>query len=165
MKRVDSLVRLNPTRRSLREQLEALIADYNEGAHTVDAFFDKLMAFIKKMEGEEKRADGEGVSQEQLALYDLLVAVEVTLSKKEQAAVKKLATDLPKKIGKKLVIDWRKSQMKRAAVRVAIKTALKDLPEPYDEVKFEAALEAVYEHVYESYWGDGKGVYVEERGT
>src|SRR5271154_621661 len=102
------------------------------------------------MESEEKRPTSEGVSQEQLTLYDLLVGIEVTLSKKDKAAVKKIAVDLPKVLDKKLVIDWRKSQMKRAAVRVAIKNALKDLPEPYDELKFEAALEAVYEHVYES---------------
>ncbi|MFO0734807.1 MAG: type I restriction endonuclease subunit R [Labilithrix sp.] len=161
LKRVDALVRLNPTRRALRDKLEELIADYNEGAHTVAAFFEQLMAFIKKMEEEEGRAKGEGVSQEQLAFYDLLVGVEVTLDKKDQAAVKKIAADLPKKIEKKLVIDWRKSQMKRAAVRVAIKAALKDLPDAYDEVKYEAALEAVYEHVYESYWGEGKSKYVE----
>jgi type I restriction enzyme R subunit len=108
-----------------------------------------------------KRADGEGVSQEQLAFYDLLLGVDVTLSAKEQAAVKKIAADLPKEIDKKLVIDWRKSQVKRAAVRVAIKAALKELPEAYDELKYEAALEAVYEHVYESYWGDGKSKYIE----
>jgi hypothetical protein len=69
------------------------------------------------------RAEREGVSQEQLAVYDLLVGVEVTLAKNEQAAVKKIAADLPKQLEKRLVIDWRKSQMKRAAVRVAIKTA------------------------------------------
>jgi len=164
-KRVNTLVRLNPTRRSLRDKLEALIEDYNQGAHTVADFFERLMAFIKEMEAEEKRPEGEGVSQEQLAFYDLLAGVEVTLSATDQAAVKKVATALPKLVEKKLVIDWRKSQMKRAAVRVAIKGALKDLPEVYDEVKFEAALAAVYEHVYESYWGDGKSLYVEEAVT
>jgi type I restriction enzyme R subunit len=160
-RRVNTLVRLNPTRRSLRDKLEALIQDYNLGAHSVGEFFGQLMAFIKEMEAAEGRASGEGVSQEQLAFYDLLAGVEVELSKKDQAAVKKVATALPKAVEKKRVIDWRKSQMKRAAVRVAIKGALKDLPEVYDEVKFEAALAAVYEHVYESYWGDGKSLYVE----
>ncbi len=165
IKRADALVRLNPTLKSLREKLEALIADYNEGAHTVSEFFEKLMAFIKKMEGEEKRPESEGVSQEQLTLYDLLVGIKVTLSTKDKAVVKKIAVDLPKRLDSKLVIDWRKSQMKRAAVRVAIKRALEELPQPYDEVKFEAALEAVYEHVSESYWGDGKSKYVETGAT
>lgn len=160
-RRVNTVVRLNPTRRSLRDKLEALIEDYNNGAHTVAEFFERLMAFIKEMEAEERRAGGEGVSREQLAFYDLLAGVEVTLSAKDQSAVKKVATALPKLVEKKLVIDWRKRQMKRAAVRVAIKGALKDLPEVYDEVKFEAALAAVYEHVYESYWGDGKSLYVD----
>lgn len=162
VKRIDTLVRLNPTRRALRDRLEELIADYNEAAHGVTEFFEKLMAFIKRMEAEEGRAEQQGVSQEQLAFYDLLVGVEVTLTEEDQAAVKKIAAALRKKIEKKLVIDWRKSQMKRAAVRVAIKAALKDLPEAYEEVTFEAALEALYEHVYESYWGDGESKYSED---
>jgi type I restriction enzyme R subunit len=161
MKRMEGVVHLNPTRRSLRDALEALIADYNDGVDTVAGFFERLLAFIKRIDAEERRPSAEGLSQEQLAFYDLLVGVEVTLSTKDKDAVKTIAADLPKRLEKRLVIDWRKSQMKRAAVRVAIKAALEGLPEAYDEVRFEAALEAVYEHVYESYWGEGKSKYVE----
>ena len=100
------------------------------------------------------------MTDEQIVIYDLLTSVELTLSADDRAAVKQIGRELPWKIQKKLVIDWRKSQMKRAAVRVAIKTALKDLPEPYaDEVAFQAALDAIYEHVYESYWGEGRSKY------
>ncbi len=158
-RRVGEMVRVNPTRKSLRDQLDALISEYNEGAYTVSEFFDQLLAFVKKMEAEEKRAGVEGVSDEQLAMFDLLAGVVDKLSKKERAVVKAIAESMPKVLAGKLAIDWRKSQMKRAAVRVAIKTTLKDLPDVYDELKFEAALEAVYEHVYESYWGDGASKY------
>lgn len=161
VKRAESLVRLNPTRRSLCEELERLIGDYNEGARTVGDFFEELLAFIKKMEAEEHRTEREALSQEQLTVYDLLLGIPVTLSAKDRQAVKKLAAELPKKIAGKLVIDWRKSQMKRAGVRVAIKTVLRDLPEAYDEAAHEKAVEAVYEHVFESYWGQGKSKYGE----
>ena len=60
-----------------------------------------------------------------------------------------------------VVIDWRKSQMRRAGVRVAIKAVLRDLPEAYDEAAYEKAVEAVYKHAYESYWGQGKSKYSE----
>ncbi len=99
-KRVDTMVRLNPTRSSLREQLEVLIADYNAGAQSVGAFFEKLLAFIKKLEEEERRAEGEGVSQEQLAFGDLLTSVEVNLSKDDLAVVRKIAEGLPSKLEK-----------------------------------------------------------------
>jgi type I restriction enzyme R subunit len=61
------------------------------------------------------------------------------LSKKDREATKKIARELPKLLEKKLVIDWRKSQRARAAVRAAIKDALDVLPE--------------------SYWGEGKSKY------
>jgi len=164
MRRVAEMVHENPSRRYLHERLEALIAEYNDGTHNVAAFFEQLLAFMRAMEAEEARAKSEGFSQEQLALYDLLVRVGVELSEKDRAVVKDIARGLPTKLEPKLVIDWRKSQMKRAAVRVAIKAALKDLPEAYEELQYEAALEAVYEHVYESYWGEGASKYEKARG-
>lgn len=158
-RKVDSLVRMNPTRVGLREQLERLIADYNEGAHSTKQFFDELLAFMKKLDGEEKRAGGEGLDQECLALYDLVLAPGLKLSAKDREATKKIARDLPKQLEKKLVIDWRKSQRARAAVRAAIKDALDVLPEAYEREQYEKAVDAVYEHVFESYWGEGKSKY------
>ncbi len=159
--RVDAMVRLNPTRESLRGQLEALIADYNDGAHTVDQFFKDLIEFMKKVEAEESRAGGKGLSQEELAIDDLLVDAEVTLGAEEREALKKIALNLPKKLAKKLVIDWRKTQRGRAAVRTTIKDVLEDLPEAYGPKAYERVLASVYEHVYESYWGEGKSKYSE----
>ncbi len=162
--RVDTLVRLNPTRRNLREQLEELIAEYNDGARNAAQFFQELLAFMKnKVTPEEQRTGAEGLSQEELALHDLLLPPDLKLGKKEHDIVKKLARELPKKLAPKLVIDWRKSQRARAAVRVAIKRALETLPqETYSDERYERLVEAVYEHVYESYWGEGKSKYVGE---
>jgi type I restriction enzyme R subunit len=159
--KVDAMVRVNPTRESLRGQLEALIADYNDGAHTVDKFFKDLIAFMKQIEAEQQRASAEGLSQEELAIDDLLVDAEVSLEAEDRDALKKIAHDLPKKLAKKLVIDWRKTQRGRAAVKTTIKDVLDDLPKAYGPEAFERVVAAVYEHVYESYWGEGKSKYSE----
>ncbi len=161
--RVQTLVNLNPSRESLRDQLDRLIADYNDGACSTEEFFQELLAFMKKMEAEEERAKLEGFDEEQLAFYDLVVAPGVKLAAKDREAIKKIAADLPKKIEKKLVIDWRKTQRSRAAVKAAIKGALDDLPEAYDEAAYDKLVETIYEHVYESYWGEGKSKYAEAR--
>lgn len=160
-KRLDTLVRLNPTRGNLREQLEELIAEYNDGARNTEQFFQELLAFMKdKVEPEERRNGAEGLSQEELALHDLLLPPDLKVDTKEHEVVKGLARDLPKKLAPKLVIDWRKSQRARAAVKVTIKRALDALPqETYSDEVFEKLVEGVYEHVYESYWGDGKSKY------
>ncbi|WP_438025240.1 type I restriction enzyme subunit R domain-containing protein [Sorangium sp. So ce233] len=45
-RRVDTLVRLNPTRGNLRAQLEELIAEYNDGARNAARFLKDLLAFM-----------------------------------------------------------------------------------------------------------------------
>lgn len=163
--RVETLVRLNPTRRDLRAELEALIADYNDGARNVEQFFQALLAFLKdKVEAEAERAAAEGLTREQLAVLDLLVVDEVKLGAAEREGVKQTARDLPKRLAPKLVIDWRKSQRAKAAVKTAIKDALDGLPDVYDEAAYDEAVAAVFEHVFESYWGEGKSKYSEGEG-
>ena len=94
-------------------------------------------------------------------LVDLLRGALPGLSAKDAGTVKGVAEKLPTKLAKKLVIDWRKSQRGRAAVRAAIEDALEALPEAYGPPEYQAAVAAVYEHVFESYWGDGKSKYTE----
>lgn len=160
-KRVDTMVRLNPTRESLRDQFEALISDYNAGAHTAEKFFKDLLEFIKKMEAEEARAGSKGLREEQQTFEDLLLSANLKLEPQDGEAVQKVARELPKRLEKKLVIDWRKTQRGRAAVKVAIKDALDDLPKPYTDELYVKLVEIVYEHVFESYWGEGKSKYNE----
>jgi type I restriction enzyme R subunit len=158
--RVSHLVHLNPTRVSLRERFEELIAEYNQGRLNVKEFFDDLLAFIKTVEAEEGRAKKEDLTVEQLPVYDLLVAKVKKPTAKDEKLLKTIAKKVVKTIEPKLVIDWRNGQRTRAAVRIAIKDALDDLPEKlFSENAFEKAVEAVFEHVYESYQGEGKSKY------
>jgi type I restriction enzyme R subunit len=92
----------------------------------------------------------------------LLLAKGKKLSAKDRKLLKTIAKKLPKQIAPKLVIDWRKGQHSRAAVRVAIRDALDDLPQSlFDEAAFDKVVEKVFEHVYESYFGEGKSKYAE----
>ena len=59
----------------------------------------------------------------------------------------------------KLVLDWRKEQQTRAAVRVAVEETLDRLPEKYARQLYAQKCDAVYQHVFESYWDDGQSVY------
>ena len=49
------------------------------------------------------------------------------------------------------MLDWRKKEMTRAAVRQTIEIMLDYLPEVFDKDLYEAKCEAVYQHVYDSY--------------
>jgi type I restriction enzyme R subunit len=137
-----------------------MIAEYNAGSQNVSEFFEALLAFMKNLEAEEARGSGEGLTAEQLAVYDLLQGVGGKPGAKDRKLLKTIAKDLPKKIAPKLVIDWRKGQHTRAAVKVAIKDALDNLPQTlFDDAAFDKTVEAVFEHIYESYWGEGKSKY------
>jgi type I restriction enzyme R subunit len=57
------------------------------------------------------------------------------------------------------VLDWRKEQATRAAVRVAVEEVLDRLPEKFTQPLYTQKCNAVYEHVFESYWDNGRSVY------
>lgn len=161
-KKLDELVRNNPTRRDLYDKLEELIDEYNAGSHNVQEGFEAIRSFIEALSEEEQRHVKEDCTEEELAIFDLLIKPNVELSKKERQQVKSLARDLLNKLkASKFTLDWHKSARRRAAVRTTITEALEELPEAYTDELFDEKCEAVYEHVYESYHGDGASKYAE----
>ncbi len=74
--------------------------------------------------------------------------------------MKKVAESLLKTLKReKLVLDWRKEQRSRAAVRLTVETKLDELPSTYGPELFRQKCDAVYLHVFDSYWDDGRSVY------
>jgi type I restriction enzyme R subunit len=59
----------------------------------------------------------------------------------------------------KLVLDWRRRQQSKAAVKVTIEEILDQLPESYPTDVYQRKCEEVYQHVYESYSGAGRSIY------
>lgn len=57
------------------------------------------------------------------------------------------------------MLDWRKNQQTRAAVRLAIEDQLDQLPESYDTPLYSQKCEAVYHHIYEAYQSSSKSIY------
>ena len=157
---IAALVRLNPMRVDLVERFEKLVADYNAGSMNTEAFFQELLAFKKTLTAEEARAVSEGLDEEHLAVLDLLMRPAPKLSEAERVQVKKVADELLAILKRnKLVLDWRKQQSTRAAVRVAVEETLDRLPEAFTRQIYAQKCDAVYEHVFDSYWDDGHSVY------
>lgn len=156
------LLRHNKTRSGFMEKFQRLIDDYNSGAINLEAYFEELVKLARGLEEEEKRCIAEGLSEEELAIFDLLTRPDMKLSKKEEADVKKVAKDLLLTLKEeKLVIDWRKRQQTRAQVYLAIEKALDHLPGKFTKPIFEQKSQLVYHHVYDSYLGPEKSIYSE----
>jgi type I restriction enzyme, R subunit len=158
--RITALIRLNPMRVDLVERFEKLVDDYNAGSINTETFFKELLVFKKALTEEEARALSEGLDEEHLAIFDLLMRPAPDLSEAEKTQVKKVAGELLSTLKRgKLVLDWRKQQAARAAVRVAVEETLDQLPEAFTRQIYVQKCDAVYQHVFDSYWDDGHSVY------
>jgi type I restriction enzyme R subunit len=154
------MVTLNKGRIDFVEKLQRLIDEYNSGSMNVEVFFDKLVELARELNDEEKRHIAEQLTEEELAIFDLLTKPDPTLSGKEEQEVKKVARNMLETLKReKLVLDWRKRQQSRAAVRVCIEETLDHLPTIYTPELYARKCNLVYQHVFDSYFGEGRSIY------
>ena len=140
----------NPTRVHLVEKLEKLVESYNLGTVQVEAFFEALKALVAEMDDEERRAAREGLTEEELAIFDLLTKPEPKLTKAQELEVKRVARELLMKLHDKLdVLDWQSRQQTRADVQSTIRFTLNELPEePYPEAMWHEKVDAVWAFIF-----------------
>jgi type I restriction enzyme, R subunit len=154
------MVRMNQSRVDFLERFQELIAEYNSGAYNLEAFFNELIRFTEELNAEEKRGLRETLSEEELAIFDILTRPEPELSDQEKTVVKKVAKDLLAKLKtEKLVLEWREKMQSRAGVQQTIRQSFRDLPEPYTAELNRVKVNLTYAHVYDSYSGSGNSVY------
>ena len=157
---LEKMVRLNKTRVDFLEKFQRMIEEYNQGAVNLEEFFERLLKFVNELQEEEKRGVSEGLSEEELAVFDLITKPDMKLTKKEEGQVKKVARELLETLKReKLVLDWRKTQATRAAVRVTVEDKLDELPRVFTREIYTQKCNAVYQHIFESYYGEGRSVY------
>jgi type I restriction enzyme R subunit len=158
--KVQRMVQLNRTRINYLDKFQKMIYEYNAGSRNVEWFFNELINFAQNLKKEDKRAMSNNLTEEELAIFDLLTQPEIKLTKQEEQEVKQVARELLETLKKeKLVLDWRKRQQTRAGVEVAIKDILDKLPASYSTEAYEKKCLEVYQHIYESYSGQGSSVY------
>ncbi len=101
----------------LVERFEKLVADYNAGSINTETFFKELLKFSHALTEEEARSLSEGLTEEQLAIFDLLIRPAPNLSKAEEVQVKKVAEELLAVLKRdKIVLDWRPQDVDSGAV-------------------------------------------------
>ena len=147
----------NRTRVDFLEKFQQLIDEYNAGSANVEATYEALLQFTQKLNEEEQRHVREAMSEDELAIFDILTKPRVNITAKEEKQVKKVAKDMLDTLkAKALVLDWRKRQQTRAAVRLCIEEWLDKLPSVYTPPVYQAKCEAVYQHVYDVYGGGAR---------
>lgn len=157
--KLSAMVRQNPTRIDMLERFQSMIAEYNAGSATVEQLFEQLMEFIRSMSDEDQRAVREEMSQEELAIFDLLTKPEPKLTKAQEIKVKGIAKTLLAKLKReKLILDWRLKENAKADVRQTIRVEFDELPEVYDPRIWEDKVERTFQFVFERYPASGAAV-------
>lgn len=157
--KLTAMVQLNKNRIDLLEKFKQLIEEYNQGLD-VESFFTKLMVFTKELSEEDKRGVSEQLTEEELAVFDILMKPEIELTESDRKQVKQVARSLLQTLKQaKLVLDWRKKQQTRADVYATVKTVLDDLPRNFTPELYQQKCDTIYQHVYDSYPGEGQSIY------
>lgn len=156
---LNRMVQLNQTRMNYQEHFERMIEEYNAGSRNQEEFFAQLMAFTRTLTAEQQRGIAENLSEEELAVFDLLTKPDFNLTEKERAEVKKVARELLRALKlEKLVLDWHTKPQAKAAVKLCIEETLDQLPPAYSAAVYEQKCQQTYQHIYDAYAGSSSTV-------
>jgi len=149
--KIEEMVQKNRKRAKFIERLNSLLKKYNTGAHDIDQLLSDLVDLAKDLDEEEGRAVKEGLSEDELAIFDLLQ--KDNLNPDDTAKVRLVSKELLEKLKEKLVPGWRDFEPLRAGVKITISDVLfPRLPETvYTEQDCEYKGMEIYNFVYERY--------------
>jgi type I restriction enzyme R subunit len=149
--KLEKMISQNATRKSFAERLQEIIDRYNAGGAITEDYFNDLMSFMDKLREEEERHIREGLTEEELELFDLLKRENMT--KEEEQKVKLAAKKLLKRLTEEkptvLINDWYKDTQTKLQVQSVIKKVLDDnLPKSYDRTLYSDKCDIVFDHFY-----------------
>jgi len=147
-KKLDLMLQENAARADFATRLQGIVDRYNSGSSSADNYFDELMKFAAEMKEESERHLREGLTEEELELFDLIKKDKMTKdeTQKVRLAAKSLLHRLRNEPPKVLVQDWFKDGQSQKRVRSAVESVLdQQLPETYDRAVFTEKCNRVFE--------------------
>lgn len=160
--KIFDLAKLNRNRLEFMKKYQELLDAYNSQDANLEQFLNELIRFTQELTIEEKRHIEENLTEEELAVYDILMKPAPELTKDEIKTVKQTAKELLATLKReKLIAGWRRMQSARAKVKVAINDICdKFLPSKYDEIIFKVKCDDLYMHFYDNYQSATQNVYI-----
>ena len=144
------MINKNRTRLKFSQRYKNIIDSYNAGSSENEDYYEQLVQLLEELQKENTRANTEGLTEEELEIFDLLIAGK-KLTKAEEQKVKLSAKNLYKKLteNKKslFMIDWYKDEQPKGRVIKMVKDSLDaDLPDSYDKISFNAKVDLLINH-------------------
>ena len=153
--RLELMLKINPNRVDLYERYRKIIDEYNEEQDRVkiEEIFMELLNISQELDEEQCRYVREGFdNDEELAFFDMLRAKD--LSKKDVETLKKVASDLLKKIKDRIssLDNFMAKPETRSDVFVLIRNELyTSMPESYSTDVLPQYTQKIYEYVCTHY--------------
>ena len=135
------------------KQYQEIIADYNREKDrvTVEETVARLVKFANSLDAEQRRAAEEGLSDDELALFDLLFKENISKADRERLkqASKALLASLRELI--RPMHDWTQNTTTQAEVKMFILDNLwEELPRPpFSDDETEEVSNRVYDYVWQ----------------
>ena len=142
------MLKQNATRTDFAQRLQGIIDAYNAGSSSADNYFDELLKFTKDLKEEAERHLREGLTEDELELFDLLKKDKMTKeeTQKVRLAAKSLLHRLREETPKVLVQDWFKDSQTKRRVQSAVEEVLhRHLPDSYDRILFKEKCDKVFD--------------------
>lgn len=142
-KLLEQMLKRNRTRRKFSERYQNIIDRYNSGTNEAEYYFEELEKLLEELKEEQNRHTIEGLTEDELEIYDLLLVKGKNLNKEELQKVKLAAKNLYKKLvdnrDSLLVIDWFKDENTTLNLKRVVSDSLDaDLPDSYDKELFQS---------------------------
>jgi type I restriction enzyme R subunit len=159
--RLERMIEQNPSRADYAARFEEMIERYNAGSRGREEHFRDLVRFARQLDEEQKRHLRENLSEEELAVFDILTRPGPELSAKERSEVRKVVQELLPRMKELLVLNWRQKQTARSRILEDIRLKLDELPESYTRDLYDQKCSAVFRHIYEKYPERDVGIYAQ----
>jgi len=143
----------NPTRMDYQRKYEEIVADYNreKDRATIEETFRRLVELVASLDDEQTRAAREGLSDDELAMFDLLKRND--LSGPDRERVKQASREMLASIKDRLAeLDhfWEKEQTKGDVEVFILDEVFVKLPSPpFTPEEKHLVAENVYAHVWQ----------------
>ena len=150
------LLAQNPTRMDFEIKYREIVFAYNldKDRATIEDIFARLMALSQSMDDEQRRHAREGLSESELAIFDLMQ--KPTLAATERERIKQSSRELLAELLRIIapLDQWTEKEQTRAEVETAILDRVFLLPEPpYTADDKDAMAKLLYEHVWQQSMG------------
>jgi len=151
-KKLRQMLAANPLRMDFYARYAQLIAEYNREKDRVaiEDTFARLVKLAADLDEEQQRAAREGLNQEELALFDLLLKKDISQAERERVkqASRLLLVQLRALVAP--MEEWTRKEQTQSDVRTAIADNVYALPTPpFTEEDKLAAVERAFRHVWQ----------------